>query len=448
MHGDIKSSGMGSRIPRMVSRVCNTAFREVGAIFASFLLLGTLGLSSAFPQKAHKALSKSDVIGLLKGEVAPERVAEIARQEGIGFEMTRATEKQLREAGADEDLLSVLRELAPKPAAASPRPAESSPTARASGPPVLMIEVTPGNAEVYVDDEPVGTTSSEGRLKLTRLAAGQHRVRLALTGYRDFEQKVELSTGQTSAVNARLEAQTSRHATQTEPAAGQAGTGTAGGENGASLGVLLAMTPPPGVKGAYISDVVPGGPADRAGLRPGYAILSLEGRSVTTAQQVQQVLATLQPGIVADITYNNGKTIQTTGVRLVSRSSMPSPVAAQPPSTGAYPVGSPGQANTGTVSFTVAHDHGPPAPNYCAGVMTIGNGMVSYRSSNGIHSFDIPLNDIKEAKKNAVYMATLGAFHLRLRKGTVYNFVVINSLGQYQPPDQLLTAIDHAMGKR
>ena len=92
----------------------------------------------------------------------------------------------------------------------------------------------------------------------------------------------------------------------------------------------------------------------------------------------------------------------------------------------------------------MAHDHGPPAPNYCVGLMMIGNGQISFRSANGIHWFQSPLSDVKEARKNALYLAAIGGFHISLRNGSTFNFAVLNSYGQYQPADALLAAIQQA----
>jgi hypothetical protein len=435
-------------IPRPALSRRSPAFQVAGALLVALALLAALYPSSAKAQKPRKALTKGEVLELLNGAVPSARVAEIARERGIAFVMTRATENQIREAGGSPDLLKVLRELAPRPPAAptsAPKPSAPAPSA---GPPALLIEATPGDAQVYVDDEPVGTTSSEGRLKLPHLSPGEHKVRVSLAGYRSYEQSVELTTSQTATVRASL--QPAKAAVVPRPEIAQVSTQTGATTSDATLGVLLAETPPAGTQGVYISDVVPAGPADKAGLRPGYSILSIEGRAVSTPEQVQQLLAALHPGVVADITYWNGSTAQTTGAKLVPRSST-SPASS---SVGLSSPQSLGQASgatsesTGTISFPVVHDHGPPAPNYCAGIMTIGNGMVAYRSLNGFHSFEIPVSTIKEAKKNAVYLAAYGAFHIRLKKGTVYNFAVITPTGQYQPPDALLDALDRAMGKQ
>ena len=44
--------------------------------------------------------------------------------------------------------------------------------------------------------------------------------------------------------------------------------------------------------------------------------------------------------------------------------------------------------------------------------------------------------------------AKLGAFHIRLVDGAIYNFVALDSHVQFQPPDAVLATIDRAMGKR
>jgi hypothetical protein len=94
------------------------------------------------------------------------------------------------------------------------------------------------------------------------------------------------------------------------------------------------------------------------------------------------------------------------------------------------------------------HDHGSEGRDYCVGVMAIGNGMIQYTSTNGIHAIIIHLSDVEEATKNVAYLAKLGAFHIQLVDGTIYNFVALDSHGRYQPPDAVLAAIARAQGKR
>ena len=61
--------------------------------------------------------SKEAIVGLLKGAVSPKRIAVLARQRGIDFQITPKVESELRRAGATAELLATLREVAPKPPA-------------------------------------------------------------------------------------------------------------------------------------------------------------------------------------------------------------------------------------------------------------------------------------------------------------------------------------------
>jgi len=154
-------------------------------------------------QRVPKKLTKQDVIDLLTGDVPSDQVAEEARKVGISFQITASVAKDIRDAGGTEDLIRTLRTLAPSaPATPTAPPPRSAP---ATSPPVLLIESTPGQSEIYIDDEPMGTTSPEGRLKLTRLAPGDHLVRISLSGYQDHEETVTLTAGHTATVAATLQ---------------------------------------------------------------------------------------------------------------------------------------------------------------------------------------------------------------------------------------------------
>jgi len=159
----------------------------------------------ALAQPAPKPLSKADVVDLLKGDVPAARVGELARERGIDFQVTPANEDELRRAGANDDLLAIFRDLAPK----------------GQG---IQIEVTPGDAEVYVDDERVGKTSEEGRLRISKLESGEHRIRLSLDGYKSFEKTVEVKRGENANISTQLQKliRESPSGTQTEAPAGDA----------------------------------------------------------------------------------------------------------------------------------------------------------------------------------------------------------------------------------
>jgi hypothetical protein len=152
---------------------------------AALFLFSSILVSRDSAQKPHEPFTKAEVVDLLKNEVPPARVEELARQYGIAFEITPETEKELRDAGSSEELLSALREL---------------------GRPMLVIEVTPAGAQLLVDDVPAEARSEGGQLKLFRVQEGSHRVRLILKGYRDYQETVELHRGRTVALKAVLDA--------------------------------------------------------------------------------------------------------------------------------------------------------------------------------------------------------------------------------------------------
>src|SRR5208283_2856505 len=107
-------------------------------------------------QKAGKKLTKQDVIDLLTGDVPSDQVVQVARKSGISFQVTASVAKEIRDAGGTDDLIRVLRSLSPSAPAA---PASNPRNAPSTSPPVLMIESIPGQSQVYIDDEPVGSTS-------------------------------------------------------------------------------------------------------------------------------------------------------------------------------------------------------------------------------------------------------------------------------------------------
>ncbi len=182
-------------------------FQTWGAIAVTVLVLGVLLTGPvALAQKGGK-FSETDVFKLLKGAVPPDRVAALAKNRGISFQVTEDVERLLREAGANDNLVSTLKQLAPK-----------------LSPPVLVIHSTPGHAQVYIDDVPTGTTSPEGMLKLPTLAPGDHKVRLALEKFNDYEVVAKLVPGETTTLEAKLEAAPAAAPKPAPPSKGSAGT--------------------------------------------------------------------------------------------------------------------------------------------------------------------------------------------------------------------------------
>jgi putative serine protease PepD len=68
--------------------------------------------------------------------------------------------------------------------------------------------------------------------------------------------------------------------------------------------------------GLYVAEVVPGGAADRAGLRHGDIITELDGRPVTGADQLQAITLTQGPGSKVEVTYDRNGASRTTTMTL------------------------------------------------------------------------------------------------------------------------------------
>lgn len=136
--------------------------------------------------QAGPPYSKEAIVGMLKGEVSPKRVAVLVRQRGIDFQIPPEVESELRRAGATAELVAMLREIAP-----TPQPAQ------------IVIQTSP-NAQVYLDDVFKGQASPQGRLVIDPAKPGDHALRVSLVGKRDYEQPVKVTAGETSNVQAAL----------------------------------------------------------------------------------------------------------------------------------------------------------------------------------------------------------------------------------------------------
>jgi len=81
-------------------------------------------------------------------------------------------------------------------------------------------------------------------------------------------------------------------------------------EVNASLAKSFGLDKP---QGALLSSVEPGGPADKADLKPGDVILSFNGKPVETSSQLPPMVAAMKPGTKASVeVWRNGKKRSTT----------------------------------------------------------------------------------------------------------------------------------------
>jgi hypothetical protein len=426
----MRSHSRGKRIPQALALLL--------VLVAAIAVIPSIG----YAQKAAKKLTKQDVIDLLTGDVPSDQVAQEARKSGIAFQVTTAVVKEIHDAGGTDDLIRVLKTLGPGAPAA---PGGTAHTGAATSAPTLTIVSNPGKSQVYVDDEPVGSTSQQGRLKLTQLSAGDHRVRISLSGYQDHEETVTLAGGQSHTVTATLERAEQPSAPPSPQAPQTVETPPVNSGQPGILGVVPMDQQPAGARGVVISGTFPGTPAERAGLKAYDTILGVNGRQVTTLQEIHDAVLGHQVGESVQVTWYNGSKNVTKQIQLVAAPAQ-GQATVQPPS----PPSPTNMPQNGMVSFIVAHDHGRSGQDYCVGVMSIGNGMIYYKGNKGntgvVHNFEIPLNTVKEARRNLGYLVGLGAFHIHTRSSK-FNFVVLNQQGQYMAPDAILTAIDNAMGR-
>ena len=161
----------------------------------AFLAFVTALLPAMLAAQQEKALTRNDVVSLLEGGVPSSRVAALAEERGISFEVDSAVESELRQAGASNELIAALRAVSRKPAAPN-SPAKAA----------LQIETSPGEADIYLNDEPRGTTSPEGRLVLSGLEPGSYHLRASAKGYESWQQSVQLGPGDVWTVKAKLSA--------------------------------------------------------------------------------------------------------------------------------------------------------------------------------------------------------------------------------------------------
>ena len=180
----------GVNVPGM--RRATYRFRLAG-LSAFFLALMVLTAARPAAAQTGKPLNERDVIELLEGGVPSARVAEIVNERGIAFDFTAESEQRIRNAGGADDVVSALRR-------AARRRAESE-QPRTGG---LRFQTTPGEAQVYLNDEPKGITSPEGDIRLPGLKPGTYSVWVSVLGYQSWEKTVTVAAGEVQTVYVTL----------------------------------------------------------------------------------------------------------------------------------------------------------------------------------------------------------------------------------------------------
>lgn len=206
---------------------------------------------------------------------------------------------------------------------ATARPA-GVPAQEAGRAPVLTVESYPAGAQVFVDEVPMGRTIPQGRLKLSTLRPGLHRVRISLPGYRDYQHDIQLGRDQVvplivQLVKRQAGAQPSAaggksvSATPTEPSA-------ASGPDTVNEGVLRGLrvqelTPArrhalglsARAQGVVIVEVKADSPAGASGLKRNDVIEAINRRPIRSSAALRR-LAADAGGDVALRIIRRGKT--------------------------------------------------------------------------------------------------------------------------------------------
>ena len=317
---------IAARTAMMTSLPRFGATRRRSFLIIIALLVGAVCLMGE-PQKPSKPLSKEEVITLLKGEVPAARIEDLAREKGIAFPLTPQVENELRGLGATDSLMQAMKAVAPRGTPigrASSNPGRTAQVTAAGGraaAPVLLVQSSPGGARVYLDDEPIGTTSAAGVLKHSHLSAGEHHLRVALSEYQDYEENIELQTGETLRVTANLTPGSSGPVSGSPSfAAPQVRPGDA---YFAALGIVTPENQPSDYTVVDVLEVAAGSPAEQAGLRSACTILSLAGVRVTSPQQLQLVLSQHRAGETVEITFNDGSLVHPARVGLARNTPAP-----------------------------------------------------------------------------------------------------------------------------
>ena len=162
------------------------------------VLLLLAGIAIARPTVAEKGkpLSTRDVEDLLDGSVPSSEIARVVTENGISFHMDDELENQFRRAGATGELIDALKK-ADKPEAPPPAPPTGT----------LKIQSQPGEAQVYINDEPKGATSPAGDLRLPGMAPGSYHVRVTLVGYKTWENTLTVTASESVTAFVTLEKQ-------------------------------------------------------------------------------------------------------------------------------------------------------------------------------------------------------------------------------------------------
>ena len=128
-------------------------------------------------------LTKQQLLELVVAHLPIQRIEELLRDRGIDFQIDDDYVSALRRAGANDPLLTIVREASAKTAG-------------------ILVETSP-NAQVFLDGNLRGQADAHGVLEF-RAKLGAHALKVSLAGKKDFEQSVDVLEKQSTRVEATL----------------------------------------------------------------------------------------------------------------------------------------------------------------------------------------------------------------------------------------------------
>ncbi len=428
------------------------ASRGPGCVIAVLLVCAPLILLGAQAQKTRKPLGKAEVIELLQNGVSPSRIEDLAREYGISFELTTESESQLRRAGATEGLLKALGQIATPSSSAPPAGSESSGRSKAEKSvteivsacaPAVVYIVTRGadggqlaqGSGFVVDPSGVIVTNFH-------VIRGAHAVEIKFqsgevfdsVGAIDFNVRRDIALIKIKA--AKLPALKLADSDKVKQGEHVVAIGNPLGlEHTVADGLMSASRMLEGTR--YMQISVPISPGSSGG-----PLFDMTGEviGITTAGLVGEGAQNLNLAVPSN--YVEGMLGQEAKITF-------------PELARKYPVEQheeprqPAAASSQTIGqeFLVLHDHGDSFESYCLGVLKLSEEGISFKGNKSPHSFEIPHDAIREVKKNDVYGAELGAFHIKLTTKSNYNLLVVNEEGEPVSPDALLFAFQKTLMK-
>jgi hypothetical protein len=152
---------------------------------------------AAINQKSRKESGPAQTIEINPSTVAPRSVKQ--ERESASFSKSTPTVELAAKRSAEKPA----ERTTPQPTSQATENKMHDQDVRGSGP-MLAIEDAPPGAAIFIDNQFSASTDSSGRARIPIAAPGSHQLRLTLNGYRDYQQSLDLQSGRTAAVVAKL----------------------------------------------------------------------------------------------------------------------------------------------------------------------------------------------------------------------------------------------------